>query len=232
MKSVYVVAASNLVLALALGAAPVGAEQTQGGMQTTQSKGSQAGQGMVSKRVDDLDDLDVVSAAGERIGELEEIVRDKQSGALYAVVSAGGFLGLGEKEVTIPLTDIAMAGDRLSARGATTEEELKAQPAYEEDRFDELSDDQTVEIASAHATGAAGATAMQRPGGDDVSFSALDSNSDGYLSKDEAESDAGLKDQWAAIDSNADGHIDKSEFSAFESQGSAKMPEGRSGKTQ
>ena len=228
MKPIQLAAASSLVLTLALGAAPAGAEKAQ----PTQTLGSQASQGMVSKRVDDLDDLDVVNAAGDRIRELEEIVRDKQSGTLSAVISVGGFLGIGEKEVTFPLTEIAMTGDRLSARGATTKEELKAQPAYEEDRFQELSDDQTVEIASAQPSGgAAGASAMGGRGGD-PSFSALDSNNDGYLSKDEAQSDPSLKDQWAAIDSNGDGHIDKSEFSAFETQGSAKMPESRSGKTQ
>ncbi len=49
---------------------------------------------------------------------------------------------------------------------------------------------------------------------DSSNFSKLDTNSDGYISKEEAR--GRLKDQWATADSNADGKIDESEFSALE----------------
>lgn len=46
-------------------------------------------------------------------------------------------------------------------------------------------------------------------------FSDLDTNHDGYISKEEA--NAQVKDRWETADTNADGKLDQSEFSALES---------------
>ncbi|MEE9494201.1 MAG: hypothetical protein V3W04_12565 [Gammaproteobacteria bacterium] len=51
----------------------------------------------------------------------------------------------------------------------------------------------------------------------DNGFAALDTNTDGVISMDEAQaSESDLTDHWAAADTNSDGQLDASEFSAFE----------------
>jgi PRC-barrel domain len=46
---------------------------------------------------------DVYNTAGEKLGSVEDIMIDKISGkAIYAVMSFGGFLGMGEKQHPLP----------------------------------------------------------------------------------------------------------------------------------
>lgn len=47
-------------------------------------------------------------------------------------------------------------------------------------------------------------------------FKNLDTNHDGYLSKDEAMSSKRLSQDWSKADTNKDGKLEESEFSAFE----------------
>jgi sporulation protein YlmC with PRC-barrel domain len=46
--------------------------------------------------------MDVVNRQGEKVGDIEDIVLDRNGNAAYAVVSTGGFLGIGEKLHAIP----------------------------------------------------------------------------------------------------------------------------------
>jgi len=47
-------------------------------------------------------------------------------------------------------------------------------------------------------------------------FNKLDTNHDGYISKEEANADSQLTDDWENADTNSDGKINAAEFSAFE----------------
>ncbi len=47
-------------------------------------------------------------------------------------------------------------------------------------------------------------------------FQNMDTNRDGYITRDEAKNDESLTKKWKDADRNADGTIDASEFSAFE----------------
>jgi hypothetical protein len=67
----------------------------------------------------------------------------------------------------------------------------------------------------------------------ETSFSELDVDSDGYLSKEEASERTVVTKQWDRIDKNQDDQIDQAEFAAFET-GHAKeppVPEGKSSET-
>ena len=72
-------------------------------------------------------------------------------------------------------------------------------------------DVETATSGSANASGV-GAGVEADAGG----FTQLDSNSDGQLSRDEAQGDPRLSSQWDNLDANRDGNVDESEFSAFE----------------
>jgi hypothetical protein len=91
---------------------------------------------------DDIDDTNVVNSAGDSIGEVDHVVRSTQDNRLYAVISVGGFLGVGEKHVAIPLKDLQMRDDKLWApRSAGTKEQLQSHPEYDESRYKKVSDD-------------------------------------------------------------------------------------------
>lgn len=47
-------------------------------------------------------------------------------------------------------------------------------------------------------------------------FNKLDTNHDGYISREEARSDRQLSLDWDSADTNQDGKLEESEFSAFE----------------
>jgi sporulation protein YlmC with PRC-barrel domain len=52
---------------------------------------------------DKINGTDVYNMAGERLGNIEDIVIDKVSGrAIYALMSFGGLLGIGEKQYPLP----------------------------------------------------------------------------------------------------------------------------------
>jgi hypothetical protein len=69
-------------------------------------------------------------ANGEEIGEVEHIVSAQGSSEPEAVVSVGGFLGIGDRDVTIPLSQTQMEGDRLTT--SMTKEEIGGVQPYEE----------------------------------------------------------------------------------------------------
>jgi sporulation protein YlmC with PRC-barrel domain len=78
----------------------------------------------------------VKDSAGERIGEVEDVVLDKQSNnILFGVVSAGGVLGIGEKYHPVPWAALDYNKDEDAYIINLTKDQLKAAPA---DTLDEL----------------------------------------------------------------------------------------------
>jgi len=58
-----------------------------------------------------------------------------------------------------------------------------------------------------------------------MTFEALDTDGDGYISNKEAGAREDLTKGWQAIDKNTDNKLDITEFSAFESEGRFTPPE-------
>ena len=56
------------------------------------------------------------------------------------------------------------------------------------------------------------------------SFQELDTNHDGYISKNEAKADHKLMKDWKSADANKDGKLEESEFSAFETRNMGSTP--------
>jgi len=79
----------------------------------------------------------VYDAKGEHMGSIERVMIDKRSGQVaYAVLSFGGFLGLGSDYYPIPWDalsyDTRLGGYRLNI----TAEQLKGAPKYAGDSWD------------------------------------------------------------------------------------------------
>ena len=78
-------------------------------------------------RVTDLIGMNVLASSGDDIGEVDDLIHEGD--AVLAVVGVGGFLGLGEHKVALPLADFTMGEDALQL-GDMTKEQLEAMPEY------------------------------------------------------------------------------------------------------
>jgi putative membrane protein len=79
----------------------------------------------------------VVNANGEEVAEIEDLVVD-QNQIHYAILSVGGFLGIGDKKVAIPLDQLQLGEDETYLMSGETEEQLEQMPEYEEEQFQPL----------------------------------------------------------------------------------------------
>ena len=72
----------------------------------------------------------VKDSSGKKIGEIEDVVLDKQSNSiLFAVVGFGGFLGMNEKYHPIPWSSLDYVEGENSYVVDYTKEQLQAAPA-------------------------------------------------------------------------------------------------------
>lgn len=95
-----------------------------------------------------LKDMNLYNANGDMLGDVEHVVSDGQ-GRNSIVIGKGGFLGLGEKQVSIPLNNVVMRGDRLVTRDLS-DEQIKTMPEWKKGQQQtELDPGKTVQVRSA-----------------------------------------------------------------------------------
>lgn len=71
---------------------------------------------------------------GEKIGTVQRLMIDKLSGNVaYAVLSFGGFLGMGRKHLPVPWARLKYDLDQEAYQVDLTDEELSRAPGYEVD---------------------------------------------------------------------------------------------------
>ncbi|MEO5373735.1 MAG: PRC-barrel domain-containing protein [Alphaproteobacteria bacterium] len=76
--------------------------------------------------------MKVQSSQGKDVGKIADLIVNKDTGAIdRVVVSYGGFLGIGEKKVAVPWSELTVDPARNTARVAMTEEQLKTAPEFE-----------------------------------------------------------------------------------------------------
>lgn len=77
---------------------------------------------------------DVYNMAGEKLGTIEDIVLDKINGSVqFAVLSFGGFLGLGDKHYPLPWSALNYDTRQGGYVVNLSKEQLENAPAYEAD---------------------------------------------------------------------------------------------------
>lgn len=75
---------------------------------------------------------EVYNASGEHLGEIYDVMLDKRSGKVaYAILSFGGFLGLGEKYHPIPWSILDFDAARGGYVVPLTKDKLEAAPMYD-----------------------------------------------------------------------------------------------------
>jgi sporulation protein YlmC with PRC-barrel domain len=93
-------------------------------------------------RASKLIGADVENAQGEDLGQIEDVVLDPQDGHVaYAVLSFGGFLGLGEKFFAIPWSALtAKAGEDDTLILSVDKEKLKNAPGFDKNSWPNMAD--------------------------------------------------------------------------------------------
>ncbi len=83
----------------------------------------------------------VVNDAGEDIGKVEEIMLHVPSGRIaYAVLSFGGFLGIGDKLFAIPWEALKLNEDTKSFMLSIAKEKLEKAPGFDKDHWPDMAD--------------------------------------------------------------------------------------------
>ena len=72
----------------------------------------------------------VFNDLSERVGTVDDIVIAPDKSVSYAIVNAGGFIGVAKHDVAIPVGQLKLVADKLVLAGAT-KDALKASPAFE-----------------------------------------------------------------------------------------------------
>lgn len=148
----------------------------QRGLQSRTGTMASAGSaGLLNKSVKDIKGMDVVNQAGQKIGEVDELVLSRNDKTVHAVISVGGFLGMGDTEITMPLEQLTWHQDKLIAPTTTSKQQLKERQDYNKTAYMELEDDQNISQLSTKSGGKQMAQ----------SFSELDTNQDGRIDRSE-----------------------------------------------
>lgn len=88
-----------------------------------------------------LEGDDIVNRMGETLGELEEIMLDVTTGRIaYAVMSAGGFLGMGEKLFAIPWRALTLDPENKCFVLDADKEKLERAPGFDKDHWPSMAD--------------------------------------------------------------------------------------------
>lgn len=83
----------------------------------------------------------VVNRQGEDLGEIDEIMLDVPRGRIaYAVMSSGGFLGMGEKLFAIPWSALTLDTDNKCFVLDVDRQRLKDAPGFDKDNWPSMPD--------------------------------------------------------------------------------------------
>jgi putative membrane protein len=82
----------------------------------------------------DLIGQKVVNKNGDKVGKIEDIVLNSSDKAVLAIISVGGFLGIGDRLVAVPFDQLQLDKDKAILMSSATEEQLKTMPEYKKDQ--------------------------------------------------------------------------------------------------
>lgn len=84
---------------------------------------------------------EVCNLNGETLGTIQDVMLDIQAGDIrYAVLSSGGFLGMGDRLFAIPWSALAVDGANKRFTLDLDPERLKGAPGFDKDNWPDWSD--------------------------------------------------------------------------------------------
>jgi putative membrane protein len=120
--------------------APAAGTSSQTGTETTSSSAAATQEAarpanpFGEMTANDLIGQKVVNKNGDKVGKIDDIVLNSSDKAVLAIISVGGFLGIGDKLVAVPFDQLQLDKDKAVLMSSATEEQLKTMPEYEKDQ--------------------------------------------------------------------------------------------------
>jgi hypothetical protein len=71
----------------------------------------------------------VVNQHDDKIGTVDDLIIEPSEKVPFAIISVGGFLGVGDHLVAVPFSSLRISQDKIELPGAT-KDELKAMPEF------------------------------------------------------------------------------------------------------
>ncbi|WP_207768691.1 PRC-barrel domain-containing protein [Pelagivirga sediminicola] len=112
--------------------------------------------------VGDLVGQNVYQPNGDTIGDIDYVVG--QSGSASAIIGIGGFLGLGEYTVAVPLDDFSYDASQQMVVLDETKETLKERPEFDESGTESLPDETPLADLMASVDGSSSTSATEGDG--------------------------------------------------------------------
>ncbi|MBK1646175.1 photosystem reaction center subunit H [Thiocapsa imhoffii] len=103
--------------------------------------GTDAGPGPELMGADTLVGNDVYNQQDEDLGDIKEIMLDMRSGQVaYAVLSLGGFLGMGEKLFAVPWSALTLDTENKRFVLNVDKDRLESAPGFDKDMWPDMAD--------------------------------------------------------------------------------------------
>ncbi|MFN3986805.1 MAG: PRC-barrel domain-containing protein [Rhodocyclaceae bacterium] len=75
---------------------------------------------------EELHRMNVVDQEGKKVGRVESVVLGPDGGSAHVVISSGGFLGIGSKEIVVSIDELHLGEDRLHVAASADQLEARA----------------------------------------------------------------------------------------------------------
>lgn len=95
-----------------------------------------------SRSAESLEGVEIVDVAGEDIGTIKSVVLAKDRRSAHAVVSVGGMLGVGARDILVSLDELNPVDDKLQMN--ITEKQLDSRQEYQSEQYVELEGDKPI----------------------------------------------------------------------------------------
>ncbi len=85
---------------------------------------------MFGKSVEQIEDMDVIGADGETIGEVEEVLATPDGEISAISVEVGGYFGIGEREVIFGMDEVEFKDNKIST--SLSKDEIEKLPDWKD----------------------------------------------------------------------------------------------------
>jgi sporulation protein YlmC with PRC-barrel domain len=123
--------------------ATTGQQATEAQARTTAQTDARAGADWERQhRASKIIGMDVVNKQGEKVGDIHDIVLDQQGNVSHAVVSTGGFLGIGERLHAVPWNSLDRDAEEQKIVLDVDRDRLRNAPGFDRNNWPNLTDQQ------------------------------------------------------------------------------------------
>lgn len=105
-----------------------------------QSQQSGSSQSLAQTPLDELQGKKVVTANGEELGSVQDIVADQQGNKAGLVVSVGGFFGIGDTQILVPANETELTDDQIVWQTSRSPDQLERTNEYRSDQYQSVTD--------------------------------------------------------------------------------------------